>query len=76
MSKYSILEYSYWGKLRIIRKVEIPDREPQCVVYRYKVQRQKRFLFWKYWHTELSCNSRKLAREVYFELMDQIREKL
>lgn len=67
--------YCQWAKLRVISKVEIPDSEPRFMVYRYKVQRQKRFLWWKWWHTELSCNSRKIAKEVYYELMNQARKK-
>lgn len=66
--------YCQWAKLRVISKVEIPDSEPRFMVYRYKVQRQKRFLWWKWWHTELSCNSRKIAKEVYYELMNQARK--
>ncbi len=75
MKDYTIFEYSCWAKLRVIRKVELPDREPQCIVYRYKVQRQKRFLWWKYWHTELSCTNARIAKEVYYELLNQAREK-
>lgn len=67
--------YCHWAKLRVISELEIPDSEPQYNVYRYKVQTQKRFLWWKWWHTELLCNSRKIAKEVYYDLMDQAREK-
>ncbi len=75
MTKPYLDYYCHWAKLRIISKVEIPDREPRFVVYRYKVQKQKRFLWWNYWRTVLSCNKRNLAKEVYYELMNQAREK-
>lgn len=65
--------YSQWAKLRIISKMTLQDNEPGC--YLYWVQRQKRFLWWKWWHTELSCNSLKIAKEVYYELMNQARDK-
>lgn len=75
MSKPYLEYYCHWAKLRVISKIESPDSEPQCFVYRYKVQKQKRFLWWKYWHTELSCNSRKIAKEVYYELLNTARDK-
>lgn len=67
--------YSQWAKVRVISKIETPDSEPRCIVYRYKVQRQKRFLWFKWWHTELSCTNRKIAKEVYNELISQARER-
>lgn len=73
--KYNLNYYSHWAKIRVISKIEIPDSELRCVVYRYKVQRQKRFLWWKWWKTELSCNNRKIAIEVYHELLNKAREK-
>lgn len=67
--------YCQWAKLRVVSDIESCDHVTNIRVYRYKVQTQKRFLWWKWWHTELSCNSRKIAKDVYYELMDRIREK-
>lgn len=63
-------EYCRWGKLRMIRTLEILD-DGHCYDL-YKVQRQRKFLWHHWWYTELETCNRSMAKRIYNELKNKL----